>query len=379
MSSLTAEECQQYQRHLSLNGFGPSAQEALKKTSVLVVGAGGLGCPALQYLAAAGVGKIGVVDDDLVELSNLQRQILFTHEDIGYSKAERAVSRLAKMNPLIELIAHPVRLKRENVQSLFQDYQLVVDGSDNFYTRYLVNDACVLYDKVLVHGSIHNFEGMISVFNFRGGPTYRCLFPEEPDSSSIPNCSETGVLGVLPGIIGGWMAMEVIKVTTGVGKPLSGRLLIYDVLTQKFRDLCLQPLKQSRKITELPTESNHCSAFLSNMPATMEITEISEEQLKEMLASSSPPGSLDVREDWERALTQIEPSHHLPLGQIAQFEKLFDLKKEAPLVVYCKAGVRSRFACEELKKEGFTRLFNLSGGMDGWIAKYPEDLSNGLQ
>ena len=208
---LTKAEVDQYQRHLSLQSFGLQKQLKLKGSSALVIGAGGLGCPALQYLTAAGVGKIGIVDDDVVDSSNLQRQTLYTHKDIGLPKAQKAAERLSFSNPYILIKAYVERINVENARNLLQNYDVIIDGTDNFSSRYLINDACILLDKPLVHGSIHQFDGMVSVFNLNGGPTYRCLFPEQPDASSIPSCSEAGVLGVLPGIIGCWQAMEAIK------------------------------------------------------------------------------------------------------------------------------------------------------------------------
>ena len=233
MSELTLKEIERYQRHLSLPSFGKEAQLKLKAARVLVIGAGGLGCPALQYLAAAGVGKLGVMDFDLVDASNLQRQILFTEGDVGKPKASVAADRLRAMNSNIDVVDIAERLSEENALQIFQDYDLIVDGSDNFVTRYLVNDACVMTKKPLIYGAIYTFQGQVSVFNFQGGPTYRCLFPDPPDPKDAPNCSEIGVIGILPGLIGTLQASEAIKVITGVGEPLSGSLLLWDVLTMK--------------------------------------------------------------------------------------------------------------------------------------------------
>ena len=376
MTELNEGEVEQYRRHLSLQDFGLESQIKLKNSSVLVIGAGGLGCPVLQYLVAAGVGKIGIVDNDVIESSNLQRQILFDHDDIGSPKAKVAAAKLTRLNPFIKI--HPIieRLKKENAEFLFGGYDLIVDGTDNFSSRYLINDACILFEKPLIHGSIHLFEGMVSVFNFQGGPTYRCLFPEQPDSSSIPSCAEAGVLGVLPGIIGCMQAMEAIKVITGRGQPLSGKILSYNSLSNCTRIINLQALPQSREIKELP---DSCEPSCSDSPPKIclnkKIVEISEDELREMMAKKKDLQILDVREDWERIQSRIDPSLHQPLGTLVNsvpVSPLDCLIPEKEVVVYCKAGVRSRMACEALQSIGFNHLFNLSPGMDGWMNMFPE-------
>ena len=368
-------ETAQYRRHISLEGFGIEKQQQLKKSSVLVVGAGGLGCSVLQYLVAAGVGKIGIVDDDRVEISNLQRQVLFSHDDQGELKAEIAAKKLARMNPFIDLTSYPKRLDRDNCRSLLEDYDLVVDGTDNFSSRYLINDACVLFNKPLVHGSINQFEGMVSVFNFNGGPTYRCLFPQQPDPSSIPSCAEAGVLGVLPGIIGCLQALEAIKVLTGLGEPLSGKVLLYNALNQSNRTLNLKVIQEHRTITTLPTPVESCTEqdkIISHMNANQEI---SEHELHQMMIADSKLQILDVREDWERQQAHIKSSIHQPLNNLLSGNiKLssLGLDPNKNLVIYCKAGVRSKLACQALEPLGFSLLFNLSNGMDGWIKEFPE-------
>ena len=368
-------ETAQYRRHISLEGFGIEKQQQLKKSSVLVVGAGGLGCSVLQYLVAAGVGKIGIVDDDRVEISNLQRQVLFSHDDQGELKAEIAAKKLARMNPFIDLTSYPKRLDRDNCRSLLEDYDLVVDGTDNFSSRYLINDACVLFNKPLVHGSINQFEGMVSVFNFNGGPTYRCLFPQQPDPSSIPSCAEAGVLGVLPGIIGCLQALEAIKVLTGLGEPLSGKVLLYNALNQSNRTLNLKVIQEHRTITTLPTPIESCTEqdqIVSHMNANQEI---SEHELHQMMIADNKLQILDVREDWERQQAHIKSSIHQPLNNLLSGNiKLssLGLDPNKNLVIYCKAGVRSKLACQALEPLGFSLLFNLSNGMDGWIKEFPE-------
>lgn len=376
MTELNEGEVEQYRRHLSLQDFGLESQIKLKNSSVLVIGAGGLGCPVLQYLVAAGVGKIGIVDNDVIESSNLQRQILFDHDDIGSPKAKVAAAKLTRLNPFIKI--HPIieRLKKENAEFLFGGYDLIVDGTDNFSSRYLINDACILFEKPLIHGSIHLFEGMVSVFNFQGGPTYRCLFPEQPDSSSIPSCAEAGVLGVLPGIIGCMQAMEAIKVITGRGQPLSGKILSYNSLSSSTRIINLQALPQSREIKELPDSCEpSCSDSSPKICQNKKIVEISEDELREMMAKKKDLQILDVREDWERMQSRIDPSLHQPLGTLVNsvpVSPLDCLIPEKEVVVYCKAGVRSRMACEALQSIGFNHLFNLSPGMDGWMNMFPE-------
>ncbi len=376
MTELNEGEVEQYRRHLSLQDFGLESQIKLKNSSVLVIGAGGLGCPVLQYLVAAGVGKIGIVDNDVIESSNLQRQILFDHDDIGSPKAKVAAAKLTRLNPFIKI--HPIieRLKKENAEFLFGGYDLIVDGTDNFSSRYLINDACILFEKPLIHGSIHLFEGMVSVFNFQGGPTYRCLFPEQPDSSSIPSCAEAGVLGVLPGIIGCMQAMEAIKVITGRGQPLSGKILSYNSLSNSTRIINLQALPQSREIKELPDSCEpSCSDSSPKICQNKKIVEISEDELREMMAKKKDLQILDVREDWERMQSRIDPSLHQPLGTLVNsvpVSPLDCLIPEKEVVVYCKAGVRSRMACEALQSIGFNHLFNLSPGMDGWMNMFPE-------
>ncbi|HGY09865.1 MAG TPA: molybdopterin-synthase adenylyltransferase MoeB [Oceanithermus profundus] len=231
------EELDRYARHMILPEVGPEGQARLKAASVLVVGAGGLGSPLLMYLAAAGVGRIGIVEDDVVDLSNLQRQVLYGTADVGRPKAEAAAERLAALNPHVRVEAHPHRLTSENALELFGSYDVIVDASDNFPTRYLVNDAAVLTDKPLVYGAIHRFDGQVSVFHHQGGPCYRCLFPKPPKPGSVPSCAQAGVFGVLPGVVGSLMATEVLKLLLGIGRPLSGRLLLYDGLEAEFREL----------------------------------------------------------------------------------------------------------------------------------------------
>ncbi len=366
--TFSAEEIKQYQRHLSLPGFGAEAQEKLKEAAVLVVGAGGLGCPALQYLVAAGVGKIGIMDDDVVDASNLQRQVLYTHDDIGQPKAAVASNRLSKLNPFVEVVPVVSRLTRGNAKDSLEDYDIVVDGTDSFNSRYLINDACVLFDKTLIYGAIHQFEGQVSVFNLSNGPTYRCLFPEPPPAGTVPNCSEIGVVGVLPGIIGCMQALEAIKVITGRGDSLSGKLLLYDAMSNSTRTLGLSLNPQNREISELPQETTFCEVNEEKLDSA--IVEIEPVELAKMIMERSDLLLLDVREDWERELSRIDPSSHCPLGEFSSPDGPTlpaDFEPGREVAVYCKAGVRSMMACQALEEMGYRKLYNLSGGMMRWL------------
>lgn len=366
MNDFTTEELQRYQRHLSLPQFGLEAQRKLKAARVLVIGAGGLGCPVLQYLAAAGVGRLGVMDFDRVDASNLQRQILFTEADVGRPKAEVAAQRLRAMNRHIEVVEIPERLTAANALGLFAGYDLIVDGSDNFTTRYLVNDACVMTNRPLVYGAIYTFQGQVSVFNFNGGPTYRCLFPEPPDPGDAPNCSEIGVVGVLPGLIGTLQAAEAIKVLTGVGEPLGGTLLLVDVLSMKQQKVRFSRAANASEITELREIAYQCEVESSGEVRE----EIESEELAALFQESPELQILDVREPWERAMGRIE-SDHVPMGQLMapDFEiKGTGLDKDQPLVVYCASGARSLQAVRKLRERmGFSSAWSLRGGIQAWV------------
>lgn len=381
--SFSPDEILRYQRHLGLAGFGPAAQEKLRAGSILVIGAGGLGCPALLYLAAAGVGRIVLLDPDTVDVSNLQRQILYTIADAGRPKAVAAAERLRALNPHITIETHSVRFTRANALDLVRSVNLVLDGSDNFATRYLVNDACVLADRPFIYGAIQGFEGHVSVFNHLGGPTYRCLFPEPPAPGAAPNCAEAGVLGVLPGLVGALQATEAIKLLAGIGEPLSGRLFLYDALSLTTRTLRLAADPRSRAITELPPESygETCTVASSSLsdsspclsaPSVVKFPsdEISPSDLRAALASSVPPQLLDVREDWEHALGAIQPSLHIPLARLSDpAADLSTLDPSRPVVVYCAGGVRSAKALPILRARApFADLRSLSGGFKAWSA-----------
>ena len=360
-AELTQEEVIRYQRHLSLPEFGRAAQLKLKAAKVLVIGAGGLGCPVLQYLAAAGVGVIGIVDDDVVDVSNLQRQILFDSQEIGEPKALRAQAKLQAMNPLIQCIAHSVRIGVENATELVEPYDLVVDCSDNFATRYLINDVCVLTDKALIYGALYTFQGQVSVFNFQGGPTYRCLFASPPKPEEAPNCAEIGVVGVLPGVIGCLQATEVIKLITGVGEPLSGKLLLFDALSMQSQTVQFKRVPTQADVRELAMIGPvSCDA------QTLDISEIEPTELKLQLADFQ---FLDVREDWERAIGAL-PGAHQPLGTLLQGSvdlHALGLNNKKPICVYCQSGKRSLRAIDYLAQQELeAQWVNLVGGLNAW-------------
>ncbi len=348
---LTREERKQYNRHLILDKIGEAGQLKLKQAKVLVIGAGGLGCPVLQYLTAAGIGTIGVIDNDVVDQTNLQRQILYTIDDVGSSKAETAAKRLSRLNPFVNFEVYKEFLTRDNAIQLFEKYDVIVDGSDNFQTRYLSNDAAVIVNKPLVYGSVFKFEGQVSVFNFKGSATYRCLYPTPPSPGDVPNCSEIGVLGVLPGIIGSLQANEVIKIICDLDGVLADKLMIFDVLS--MRQMVVNYSKtENSNITKL---NENYEAFCGISIAEKEIT------LQEFESNSELYNLLDVREDWERNQHNIG-GQHIPLGQLP--ELFTELKSDKPLVVYCKSGMRSQRAIEFLKEQNVNiTLINLKNGL----------------
>ena len=349
--SLSQEEHKHYNRHLILEEIGEVGQLKLKQAKVLVIGAGGLGCPILQYLTAAGVGTLGIIDHDTIDQSNLQRQILYSYDAIGKFKAEVAAQKLSGLNPFVNFEVYLQKLTSEIAIELFSKYDLVVDGSDNFPTRYLVNDAAVLSSKPVVFGSIYKFEGQVSVFNYNNGPTYRCLYPNAPKPNEVPNCSEIGVLGVLPGIIGALQANEVIKLICGVGDVLSGKLLTYNALTMQQFILSFHK-DENIQITALDADYD----VLCGLPkSNLEITK------NELKANLEHYNLLDVREDFERAQHHIG-GQHIPLVELKS--RLHEISQDKDLVVYCKAGIRSKLAIEIIKESGFKmQLLNLKDGV----------------
>ncbi len=364
--ALSAEQIRRYSRHLTLPQVGIAGQERLARASVLLVGAGGLGSPLAIYLAAAGVGRLGIVDFDQVDLSNLQRQVLYATEDVGHAKVERAARRVHGINPHVEVEPHPVRIEAGNAFELVDAYDVVIDGTDNFATRYLVNDACVMRGKPNVYGSIFRFEGQVSVFGVGGGPCYRCLYPEPPPPGSVPSCAEGGVLGVLPGIIGTLQATEAIKLLLGRGESLNGRLLLFDAMEMRFRELSIRrdpacPVcGDSPSITRLTSTAAACET-----PAA-EVAEIDPAELARR-QSEAPVLLLDVRTDEEWAIARLDGALHIPIAELES--RLNELDRDAPLVVYCKMGGRGARAVRLLLDHGFTRVANLRGGLDRWTSE----------
>ncbi len=363
---LSGPEMARYARHIAIPEFGLEGQKRLKAGRVLVIGSGGLGSPVLLYLAAAGVGHIGIVDFDTVDDSNLQRQILFNVHDVGASKAETARERLLALNPHLDIVVYKTRFTRENALELVSQYDVVADGTDNFPTRYLVNDACVLAGKVNVYASIFQFEGQVSVFNYPNadgtrGPNYRDMFPEPPPPGLVPNCAEGGVLGVLPGIIGSMQASEVIKVLTGVGEPLAGRLFLFDAASFTTRILKVQK-NPATKITELIDYERFCGILPEG--SLRPVKEITVQELNEMMIESADFQLIDVREPHEYAASNLD-GVLIPLGTVAA--AAHRISKEKQVVIHCRSGVRSAKAIRELEDLfGFDNLYNLKGGILAW-------------
>ncbi len=373
--SLTNDDIQRYSRHLILPEVGMEGQKKLKNAKVLLVGAGGLGAPLGLYLAAAGVGRIGLVDFDVVDVTNLQRQVIHTTADIGRKKLDSAAEKMTAINPSLRVDKHEVALTSENALDIIKDYDYVVDGTDNFPTRYLTNDACVLLKKPNVYGSIFRFEGQATIFATEGGPCYRCLYPEPPPPGLVPSCAEGGVLGILPGTIGLIQATETVKLILGVGQPLIGRLLLYDALGMKFRELKLRKNPECpicgdhRTITKLIDYHQFCGVPSPNDPAPVEEKKVSEGeidvvQLKAKLDSGEKFTLIDVREPNEFAICRIPGAKLVPLSEFTQHLGEFDKNEE--LVLHCKAGVRSAKACGILRQAGFTNVTNVAGGILAW-------------
>jgi sulfur-carrier protein adenylyltransferase/sulfurtransferase len=363
--ALTVAELRRYGRHLVLPEVGPEGQERLRGARVLIVGMGGLGSPVALYLAAAGVGTLGLVDFDRVEESNLQRQILYGQSDLGALKVEAAARRLAETNPWVRCEPHAVRFSAANALPLLASYDLVVDGTDNFPTRYLLNDACVLGRRPFVYGSIYRFEGQVSVFGAPGGPCYRCLFPDPPPPGLVPSCEEGGVLGVLPGTVGTAQATEVLKMVLGIGRPLAGRLLVYDALASRWREVRVArnpecPVCGDRpSIRELVEIADSCVAAEATTPAGDGELEV--EGLAAFRAANPETVILDVRTPMENRLARLADSVLIPLPELAK--RWGELAADRPTVVYCHHGNRSAHAVAFLRERGFAKVFNLRGGI----------------
>ncbi len=368
LPELEQAELNRYARHFSLPEFGMEGQQKLKAAKVLVVGTGGLGSPVLLYLAAAGVGTLGLVDFDVVDETNLQRQVLFGVDVLGQPKVQSAKDRLKQLNPHLTIEVHETQITPDNAFEIIQNYDLVIDGTDNFQTRYLVNDACVILGKPNVYGSIFRFEGQASVFNYEDGPCYRCLYPEPPPPGLVPSCAEGGVLGVLPGIIGCIQTNEAIKIITGIGNTLKGRFLLYDALDLDFHEVSL---KRNPKcpvcgdhptVTELIDYEQFCGI---NLPEPeQKWGEVSVDELNQQIQSGESPYILDVREDWEVAVARIDGTVHIPMNQVAARLDEIDSKNE--IIVHCKTGGRSAKICTLLTEHNFQNVKNLQGGITAW-------------
>jgi molybdopterin/thiamine biosynthesis adenylyltransferase/rhodanese-related sulfurtransferase len=369
---LRPDQFDRYRRHLSLPEIGLEGQQRLLSGSVLLVGAGGLGCPAAQYLAAAGVGRIGLVDDDVVARSNLQRQILYATTDVGRPKVEVAQERLSELNPDVRIDAYQTRLDSSNALELFAEYDIVVDGTDNFPTRYLTNDACVLLGKPNVHGSIFRFEGQASVFDASRGPCYRCLYPEPPPPGAVPSCAEGGVLGILPGTIALVQATETIKLLTGLGEPLYGRLLHYDALDMAWREFKMQkdpgcPIcGESPTIRELIDYEGFCGMPAREGEALDEINECSAAGYAARRDAGEAMTLVDVREPNEVETARIEGALWIPLGDLEARMGELDALRDQTIVVHCHHGIRSSKAVRILLAHGFSTVENMDGGIEAW-------------
>jgi sulfur-carrier protein adenylyltransferase/sulfurtransferase len=360
---LSDSEKYRYSRHLLLDKVGEEGQLKLKAAKVLVIGAGGLGCPVLQYLTAAGIGTVGIIDFDTVDETNLQRQVLFTKEDIGKNKALIAASRLNQLNEFVNFNIYAEKLTNSNAIELFNQYDIIVDGTDNFSTRYLVNDACIRTNKALVYGAIYKFEGQVTVFNYKGGPSYRCLFPVPPDSGSVPNCSEIGVIGVLPGLIGTQQANEVIKIILEIGEPLSGKLVMYDALKANQFIVDIERNEEQIKIAQQINFDLYDYDYFCGIKKDEYMKQISAQELKELLTKEDIQ-VIDVREPHEQPKVESLNAINIPLQSIPQ--NMDKIAKDKKVIIHCQHGVRSMHAIDFLEQNGFDNLINLTGGIVTW-------------
>ncbi len=380
MTKLTNEEVARYGRHLIMPEVGVVGQEKLKAAKVLVVGAGGLGSPSLLYMAASGVGKITVIDADVVDLSNLQRQIIHQTSSVDAPKVESAKARIKEVNPNVEVVAIQDFLTNENVRELVREHDIVVDGTDNFQTRYMVNDACVFEGKLNVYGSIFRFDGQATVFCDPEGPCYRCLYPDPPPPGMVPSCAEGGVLGILPGIVGIIQATEAIKIILGKGRSLVGRLMLYDALEMKFRELKIRKdpdcpvCSANPTITELQDYEYFCGVGgeSEEEESGEAMKSMTVKQLKELLDAGKKLTLLDVREPQEWDITHLQGAKLIPLGDVP--ERVNELDSADEIVAYCHHGTRSARAIKFLQKMGYKKLHNLAGGIDAWAANVDEEM-----
>ena len=371
MSELSEDEKGRYARHLILPDVGIEGQLKLKNAAVGVIGAGGLGSPVLLYLAAAGIGRIGIIDDDLVDLTNLQRQIIHSNSAIGEPKAESAARRIKELNPEIDVDIHNCRLGVENALEILSDYDVIVDGVDNIPTRYIISDACEILDKPWVYGSIFRFEGQVSLFNHENGPNYRDIFPDPPPPESVPSCAEAGVLGVLPGVIGSIQATEALKVLLGIGENLSGRLLIYDAKGINFRTLTVGDLPERNKVTELKQYDAYCSGKSVVNSSTENsgdggLGSIRADEFVSRVDDGWNPYLLDVRGAMEAEIASL-PNTDSRIELMSLMNHLGELPIDQDIVIYCRTGVRSMTAAHAIKNAGFTQaILNLTGGIHAW-------------
>lgn len=376
---LTNQEVLRYGRHLIMPEVGPQGQEKLKESKILMVGAGGLGSPSALYLAASGVGEMTIIDPDVVDVSNLQRQILHDTSSVGVPKVESAKRRIHEVNPHVKVNAIQDQLSNANVRELIRDCDIVVDGTDNFQTRYMVNDACIFEGKLNVYGSIFRFDGQSTVFCAPDGPCYRCLYPEAPPPGMVPSCAEGGVLGILPGVVGTIQATEAIKLLMGKGRPLIGRLMLYDALDMKFRELKIRKdpscpvCGEHRTITELQDYDYFCGYGRGNEDEDAGPLEaITAKQLQESLASGRKLTLLDVREPQEWEIATLPGAKLIALGDLP--ERMNELDTADDMVVYCHHGMRSAKAIGFLQKMGFSKLKNLAGGIDAWASQIDQEM-----
>src|SRR5438132_1026656 len=371
-ATLSNDEILRYSRHLIMPEGGMEGQQKLKAARVLCIGAGGLGSPLALYLSAAGVGTLGLVDFDVVDYTNLQRQIIQTTADVGRKKLDSAADKLKAINPFLNIRPFETRLSSENALEIFADFDIIADGTDNFPTRYLVNDACVLTGKPNVYGSIFRFEGQASVFATKEGPCYRCLYPEPPPPGLVPSCAEGGVLGILPGLVGVMQATEVIKLILGQGEPLIGRLLLIDALAMKFRELKLRknpdcPVCGTHPtVTRLIDYNQFCGIRGEEAPVTSNVPEMQVEELKQKLDAGEDIFVLDVREPHEYQICNIG-GHLIPLGDLPK--RVHELDSSREIVAHCRSGVRSAKAVDFLRQTGFRKVRNLAGGILAWSDK----------
>ncbi len=373
-AELTVDEVRRYSRHLIIPDVGMTGQKRLKNAKVLCVGAGGLGSPALLYLAAAGVGTLGIVDFDVVDESNLQRQVIHGQSDIGRSKAESARDSIREINPYVNVIVHQERLDSDNAMQIFADYDLIVDGTDNFATRYLVNDACVLLGKPYVWGSIYRFDGQASVFWAEYGPCYRCLYPEPPPPGMVPSCAEGGVLGVLCASIGSIQVNEAIKLIAGIGEPLAGRLMIYDALEMTYRSVKVRKdpecpvCGKNPTVTELIDYEEFCGAVSEEAQEAAAGSTITARQLKDMQDADENIFLVDVREPNEYEIVSIPGSVLIPKGEFLSGAALERLPQDKRVVLHCKSGARSAECLAIVKNAGFSDAVHVGGGVLSWVA-----------